>query len=58
MAKKAKRTQETRAVEGLAKLLTLLLTKSINEGMDIYYDRVAAKALKSLRTTLQGWGLD
>jgi hypothetical protein len=51
------RTQEVRAVEGLAKLLLKLMDKS-DGGTDIYNDEKCRKAMKALRTEIRNWGLE
>ena len=52
------RTQETRAVEGLAKTLFKLLDKAENEGLDIYNDNNTREALEKLQTEISNWGLE
>jgi hypothetical protein len=52
------RTQEARAVEGLADILRKLLDRAEDEGMDIYNDKKTRRALLRLRNDIMNWGLE
>ena len=54
------RTQEARAVEGLAKLLLKLMEKAseADAGEGIYRDAKARAAMARLQDEINSWGLD
>jgi CRISPR/Cas system CSM-associated protein Csm2 small subunit len=51
------RTQEARAVEGLANILRKLLDKT-EDSMNLYDDDKAREALKRLQIQLPKWGIE
>ena len=50
------RTQEARAMEGLAITLRDLLKHAEDEGMSVCDDAPARKALRKLQEDIRGWG--
>lgn len=54
------RTQEARAVEGLAKLLLKLMEKAsaADDGEGIYNDAKARAAMARLQDEISSWGLN